>query len=202
MRATALATYTTSGAAAGALFTGLGAVVCHTAAPDRFDRAQATLAGLVGGAVTHAALGLVAALDHRATAGRHIAHLGASLPLAMLTSGVVGGAVLGKCGYPHPEPGDLVLAGVVGGALVAVVSGVAALVSFATCTQRPQWTRIATGDLGQGEALLGGHPAPTPQAHGGAHEENAHPAHGRRSLAERILPWERRSETAPSSPQP
>lgn len=188
MRAIALAEYTTAGAAAGALFTGLGAAICHTADPDRFVRSDAALAGLVGGAVTHAALGLMAAFDRDAAHDRLYVDIGRSLPLAALTSGALGGAIVGGLGYRHSDPGALVLAGLIGGGIIGTVVSMAAIVSCLTCTRRPAWTTVGTGDLGRGESLISD---VEDSAHRGASDADLR--HQHRSLADRIIPWERRS---------
>ncbi len=184
MRAIALAEYTTAGATAGAIFTGVGATLCHLGAPDRFHRADAAVAGLLGGAVTHATLGILAAFDHDAGHDRRYARIGASLPLAALTSGVLGGAILGAAGYPSLDPAALVLSGILGGATVAAVASLGTILACLTCAQRPRWTEVATGDLGQGESLI----EEVPRAE--------HTSPPRRTLAERILPWERRGSGA------
>lgn len=187
MRAIALAEYTTAGAAAGALFTGIGATICHAADPDRFARGDAALAGMVGGALSHAALGLMAAFDHDAAHDRRYADIGRSLPLAALTSGVLGGVVLGGLGYRHSDPGALVLAGLMGGAVITAAASLATIISCLTCTRRPGWTVVATGDMGRGDSLL-------ERAEEGVHRSvsETDASHEHRSLADRIIPWERR----------
>lgn len=126
--------YTLAGAVSGASSTGLGAVMLHPADPNHFPRAGAAVAGLVGGAATHAGLGLLAAFSGDKSRRHELAHVATSSVLSGLTSGIVGGAILGAAGYPdHPPPGHAVLAGLVGGVSLAVVGG---MLTGALCLAR------------------------------------------------------------------
>lgn len=143
--------YTLAGAVSGAATTGLGAVLLHPAAPDAFQREGATVAGLVGGAVTHAALGAMAAFSGDKSRRQEIAHVASSTILAGLTSGLAGGAILGAAGYHnHPTPGHMVLSGVVGGLTLAVATGIVTGTLF--CCRWGCWAaeKVAEG----GEHLL------------------------------------------------
>ncbi len=195
MRSLSLLEYTSAGAAAGALFTGLGATVLHPAAPDLFDRRGAAVSGLLGGAATHAVIGIVSAFDPAPHFGDRLRGLGASLPLAAATSGIIGGAILAAGGYhDNPSPSAMVISGLMGGAIITVAAGMATCAAVLTCTHRPRWTALASGDLGEGAVLE------TPPRH-----EHAPPVHyergessgdGHRSLAERLLPFQRSGEKA------
>ena len=167
MHAISFAEYTTAGGVAGAAFTGLGASVLHLARPDSFDRSGAALAGFIGGSVTHAVYGVLAAFDGEPGMSRRLQHLGRSMPLAALTSGLVGGVFIGLGGdIPRPDAGGMVLSGVVGGALIGLAATTAVLSAKAMCARPPRWTMLASGDLETGERLMGAeaterHPQPS-----------------------------------------
>ena len=168
MRAATFVEYTVAGGVAGAAFNGLGATILHCAQPDQFDRRGAALAGFVGGTATHAVFGILSAFDGQPGMGARLQHLGHSLPLASLTSGAIGGALLGASGrHDHPDLGGMVLSGLLGGAIIGTVALIGTLAATLMCCRRPTWTALASGDLETGERLL----SPEAEAHEHAEHE-------------------------------
>ena len=155
MIAVSFAEYTVAGGIAGAAFNGLGATLLHLGSPDRFDRSGAALAGFIGGSVTHSVYGVLSALDGEPGMGEQLQRLGRSMPLAALTSGLVGGVFLGLADVPRPDAAGMVLSGLVGGVVIGLAATTASLAARAMCMHRPGWTAIASGDLETGERLMG-----------------------------------------------
>ena len=147
--------YTVAGALTGAAFTGLGAIALHPFDEDHYQRRGAALAGLIGGGITHVAFGAIAAFAPAYEAKREAMHLGASTTLSALTSGLIGGAVLGASGYSsHPSPSHEVLAGVVGATLLVGAASVASCLMCLVCCRCPAWRSQVRGDGGLGERFL------------------------------------------------
>lgn len=122
--------YTATGAISGAASMAIGSALLRPA-DHHYNVGAATLAGFVGGAVTHVAVGLVAAFAPSQSLRREVAHVGASGALSCLTSGLVGAAILAGAGHTdQPGPGHAVLAGGLGGIVLGVA---AAAVGTALC---------------------------------------------------------------------
>lgn len=173
-RAQNFAHYTAAGAAAGAIFTGVGATILHTTAPDTYAPAMACAAGALGGGATHLTYGLLSCIDGEPGMGRHLRRLGRSLPIAALASGVLGGALLGLAGVSAlPSPESLLLSGAFGGAIVGIAGLAGTVTAKLMCAKPPQWAVMATGDLDTGERLMG----PPPRPHWWARWRPAHRQH-------------------------